>query len=64
MFPVGVCRDVGMSPSTLQGSNDFRIVEFSTRDEAQHAIATLSNTNFMNRQIFIREVTFPSKRTI
>jgi RNA recognition motif-containing protein len=32
------------------------IVEFSTRDEAQQAIATLSNTTFMGRQIFIREV--------
>jgi len=31
------------------------IVEFSTRDEAQRAIQTLSNTNFMGRQIFIRE---------
>jgi RNA recognition motif-containing protein len=34
----------------------FRIVEFATRDDAQKAIATLSNTNFMGRQIFVREV--------
>jgi len=40
----------------LNRADDFRIVEFSTRDEAQHAIQTLSNTTFMNRQIFVREV--------
>jgi RNA recognition motif-containing protein len=37
-------------------SDDFRIVEYSTRGEAQNAIQTLSNTTFMNRQIFVREV--------
>jgi RNA recognition motif-containing protein len=36
--------------------SNFRIVEFATRDDAQKAIATLSNTNFMGRQIFVREV--------
>lgn len=40
----------------LDKSHSCRIVEYSTRDEAQNAIQTLSNTSFMNRQIFIREV--------
>ena len=42
--------------SPLDATDGNRIVEFSTRDEAQHAISTLSNTSFMGRQIFVREV--------
>ena len=48
-------RVAGMVSSEIR-LTFFRIVEFSSRDEAQQAIATLSNTQFMGRQIFIREV--------
>ena len=44
------------NPFHLNRADDSRIVEFSSRDEAQNAIQTLSNTTFMNRQIFVREV--------
>ena len=56
---LGVCRAVGMLLLSKE-SNEYRIVEFATRGEAQNAIATLSNTNFMGRQIFIREVELSS----
>jgi len=32
------------------------IVEYATREQAQHAIATLSNQNLMGRLIYVREV--------
>lgn len=32
------------------------IVEYSTKEEAQHAIATMSNRNLMGRLIYVREV--------
>jgi len=41
---------------SLKDKSDPRIVEYSNRDEAQHAIQTLSNTTFMGRQVFVREV--------
>jgi RNA recognition motif-containing protein len=32
------------------------IVEYSTKDEAQNAINTMSNRNLMGRLIYVREV--------
>jgi RNA recognition motif-containing protein len=49
-----VHAEVLMLPNGM--SKGCGIVEYATRDEAQHSIATLSNTTFMGRQIFIREV--------
>jgi RNA recognition motif-containing protein len=45
--------EVLMLPNGM--SKGCGIVEYSTREEAQRAIQTLSNTTFMGRQIFIRE---------
>jgi len=42
--------------SLLMSDTDHSIVEYSNQDEAQHAIQSLSNTTFMGRQIFVREV--------
>lgn len=53
--PPGFCRDAGMLPNSSYLTN-ISIVEYSNRDEAQHAIATLSNSTFMGRQVFVREV--------
>jgi RNA recognition motif-containing protein len=36
------------------------IVEYSTKDEAQTAINTLSNRNLMGRLIYVREVRIPT----
>lgn len=33
-----------------------RIVEYGTRDQAQNAIATLSNRDLMGRLVYVREV--------
>lgn len=33
-----------------------RIVEYATRDQAQNAVATLSNQNLMGRLVYVREV--------
>ena len=33
-----------------------RIVEYATREQAQQAVATLSNQNLMGRLIYVREV--------
>ena len=43
-------------PRNLNHADDCRIVEYATREEAQRAISRLSNTSFMGRQIFVREV--------
>jgi hypothetical protein len=51
----GCQRDAGMMVINGDGSN-ASVVEYANRDEAQHAIQTLSNTDFMGRQIFVREV--------
>lgn len=32
------------------------IVEYATREQAQNAVATLSNQNLMGRLIYVREV--------
>lgn len=39
-------------------SNYFwiRIVEYANRDQAQQAVATLSNQNLMGRLVYVREV--------
>lgn len=62
----GDCRDAGMlrshpqvlaSPSghiLLTWSN--RIVEYATREQAQTAVATLSNQSLMGRLVYVREV--------
>jgi len=34
----------------------YRIVEYATKDQAQNAIATLSNQNLMGRLVYVREV--------
>ena len=52
---MGACRDVGMC-CDYDCPDNCSIVEYSTRDEAQRAISKLSNTSFMGRQIFVREV--------
>jgi RNA recognition motif-containing protein len=33
-----------------------RIVEYATREQAQHAVNTLSNQNLMGRLVYVREV--------
>ena len=33
-----------------------RIVEYATREQAQNAVATLSNQNLMGRLVYVREV--------
>lgn len=43
-------------PRSLNHADNCRIVEYATREEAQRAITRLSNTTFMGRQIFVREV--------
>jgi len=32
-----------------------RIVEYATREQAQNAVATLSNQNLMGRLVYVRE---------
>lgn len=39
-------------------TNFSRIVEYATRDQAQQAIATLSNQSLMGRLVYVREVHF------
>lgn len=34
----------------------LRIVEYATREQAQNAVATLSNQNLMGRLVYVREV--------
>jgi RNA recognition motif-containing protein len=36
----------------------FRIVEYQTREQAQNAVATLSNQNLMGRLVYVREVRY------
>lgn len=37
----------------------FRIVEYATREQAQAAVAQLSNQNLMGRLVYVREVGEP-----
>lgn len=34
----------------------LRIVEYATREQAQHAVNTLTNQTLMGRQVYVREV--------
>lgn len=34
----------------------IRIVEYATREQAQHAVNTLTNQTLMGRQVYVREV--------
>jgi RNA recognition motif-containing protein len=61
--PSGVCRDVGMSPFPSK-SDAPRIVEYSTREEAQNAVQALSNQTLMGRQVFVREVLLPGDNNL
>jgi RNA recognition motif-containing protein len=36
-------------------SMPYRIVEYATREQAQNAVATLSNQNLMGRLVYVRE---------
>lgn len=53
---------VGMRVSQLPGASTLldlttlRIVEYATREQAQHAVQTLSNQNLMGRLVYVREV--------
>lgn len=40
----------------VTNSYSFRIVEYATRDQAQQAVAQLSNQNLMGRLVYVREV--------
>ena len=53
------CRDAGSSPFApgLRAAPDApRIVEYTTREQAQQAVNTLSNQNLMGRLVYVREV--------
>ncbi len=41
---------------TIIANNLLSIVEYATREQAQHAVATLSNQNLMGRLVYVREV--------
>lgn len=66
---LGYCRDAGklVKLTCLFGIylhlgfdlvTDYatRIVEYATREQAQNAVATLSNQNLMGRLVYVREV--------
>ena len=62
---MGYCRDAGkfdwfstsISSSICQLLTDLvSIVEYATREQAQNAVATLSNQNLMGRLVYVREV--------
>ena len=63
LLSVVFCRDAGKStvsvfiPRRELAANDApSIVEYATRDQAQAAVATLSNQNLMGRLVYVREV--------
>jgi len=45
-----------ISWNMVSDRNLFRIVEYATREQAQQAVATLSNQNLMGRLVYVREV--------
>ena len=65
----GICRDAGKSRlfqsqcSERVANKKCSIVEYATREQAQNAVATLSNQNLMGRLIYVREVSFPTLQT-
>lgn len=48
----------GARESTLMDIWLCRIVEYATRDQAQAAVAQLSNQTLMGRLVYVREVSF------
>lgn len=52
------CRDAGKFSFYLCLTRRLfgRIVEYATREQAQNAVATLSNQNLMGRLVYVREV--------
>lgn len=42
-------------------SHQHRIVEYATREQAQNAVASLSNQNLMGRLVYVREVNLPDE---
>ena len=38
-------------------------MEYATREQAQNAVATLSNQNLMGRLVYVREVRQPAERS-
>ncbi|KAK5151262.1 g-strand binding protein [Recurvomyces mirabilis] len=55
-----VFADVLLLPNGM--SKGCGIVEYATREQAQDAINTLSNTNLMGRLVYVREAGFPNQR--
>lgn len=60
---MGYCRDAGKLTSLpptlalcLLANCGTSIVEYATRDQAQNAVATLSNQNLLGRLVYVREV--------
>jgi hypothetical protein len=43
----------------LVTNHGSRIVEYATREQAQKAVAQLSNQNLMGRLVYVREVRYP-----
>lgn len=64
--PGNNCRDAGkflsrillrhLSVHCLLTAGRHRIVEYATREQAQQAVAQLSNQNLMGRLVYVREV--------
>ncbi|KAG7284135.1 hypothetical protein NEMBOFW57_010496 [Staphylotrichum longicolle] len=48
--------DVLLLPNGMSKVGAYEIVEYATREQAQQAVATLSNQNLMGRLIYVREV--------
>lgn len=66
-MPVGYYRDAGKfqiysycAVQKLILPTSGRIVEYASREQAQHAVATLSNQNLMGRLVYVREVSLPA----
>ncbi|KAK3320034.1 RNP domain protein [Cercophora scortea] len=47
--------DVLLLPNGMSKVGAYKIVEYATRDQAQNAVATLSNQNLMGRLVYDRE---------
>ncbi|GKT82823.1 RNP domain-containing protein [Colletotrichum tofieldiae] len=60
LFPLAIDGIVGLTgwdvcPWVYVGMRSSSIVEYATRDQAQNAVATLSNQNLMGRLVYVRE---------
>ncbi|KAK0713825.1 hypothetical protein B0T26DRAFT_651636 [Lasiosphaeria miniovina] len=51
--------DVLLLPNGMSKVGAYKIVEYATREQAQNAVATLSNQNLMGRLVYVREATEP-----